>query len=587
LKADDALPLLSRLVRDEGVKHLRAYAFATICMAIAAGATGSAAYLLKDVVNEVFIGHDPAAIYGLGALIVAIYLVKGFSSYASEVTMARIGGWIIASVQGKMFDHLLTQGLPFFSGSHSTEFIARNTFVAVGARTGLNLLVTTVGQVFSLVALVIVMVRQDWLLAISALVFMPVAVLGSRYLSKRVRRITTKQYGDFQQIMSLMQETAQGVRVVKSFSMEGAMRERMGAAIASYRRGANKIAELGSRSGPIMEALAGFAVAAVVVYGGWRIIHGGKTPGELVSFIGAMMLAYEPAKRLAKANVELNNALTGVRMYYDFLDHAGSEAAAADLAPALQVRGGEIEFRNVSFGYRPDEPVLRGINLVAPAGRTTALVGQSGGGKSTILSMILRFYAPTAGAVLVDGQDLGGVSLASLRQATAYVGQDVFLFDGTIGENIAFGRPGASREEIIAAARAANAHEFIAGFELGYETPVGERGLALSGGQRARISIARAILKDAPIILLDEATAALDSESEGAVQKALEDLCADHTVLVIAHRLQTIQRADKICVVEGGLIVEEGRHEELLARRGRYHLLHSMQFREEPARPAA
>jgi ATP-binding cassette subfamily B protein len=361
----------------------------------------------------------------------------------------------------------------------------------------------------------------------------------------------------------------------------------MEAAIGSFRHAANKIAELGSRSGPIMETIAGFAVATVVVYGGWRVIHGGKTPGELVSFLGAMMLAYDPAKRLAKANVDLNSALVGVRMYYDFIDRPGLEEASAQPAEPLQVRGGKIEFDNVVLGYRPDEPVLRGTTLTAEPGVTTALVGQSGGGKSTILGMILRFYEPTSGRISIDGQDIAKVSLSSLRAATAYVGQDVFLFAGTIRENIAFGHPGASEEQIVAASKAAHAHAFISGFELGYETPVGGRGLALSGGQRARISIARAILKDAPIILLDEATAALDSESEMAVQTALDELCANRTVLVIAHRLQTIQQAEKICVVEGGQIVEEGRHDELLARRGRYFFLHAIQFRDEPARPAA
>jgi ATP-binding cassette subfamily B protein len=581
------LALLRRLVRDEGVKHIRAYAFAIACMAVAAGATGFAAYLLKDVVNQIFVDRDPAAIYGLGALIVVIYLVKGLSSYGSDVTMARIGGWIIAGVQNRMFNHLLMQGLPFFSDNHSTEFLAQNAFVASSARSSLTLVVTTIGQVLSVIALATVMIRQDSLLAVSALIFMPCAVLGSRYLSKRVRTVGRRQYDDFRQIMSIMQETAQGVRVVKAFGLEDAMRERMAAAIGSFRRGANKIAELGSRSGPIMETIAGFAVATVVVYGGWRVIHGGKTPGELISFLGALMLAYDPAKRLAKMNVDLNSALVGVKMYYEFIDRPGLEDAAAQSAEPLRLRGGKIEFDNVVFGYRPDEPVLRGTSLTADAGVTTALVGQSGGGKSTILGMILRFYEPTSGRISIDGQDIANVSLVSLRAATAYVGQDVFLFAGSIRENIAFGHFGASEERIIAASKAAHAHDFIRGFELGYDTPVGERGLALSGGQRARIAIARAILKDAAIILLDEATAALDSESEMVVQTALDELCANRTVLVIAHRLQTIQRADKICVVEGGQIVEEGRHEELLARRGRYFFLHAIQFRDEPARPAA
>ncbi|WP_413993003.1 ABC transporter ATP-binding protein [Labrys okinawensis] len=290
---------------------------------------------------------------------------------------------------------------------------------------------------------------------------------------------------------------------------------------------------------------------------------------------------YAPSKALAKTNVGLNAAIAGVSMFYEIMDTPAGEGAVERAKPAFVKKGGTVVFDRVTFGYKPDEPVLRELSLHVEAGKTTALVGQSGGGKSTVVNLILRFYEPQSGVITIDGQDIGKVSIGSLREAMAYVGQDVYLFGGTIRENIAFGHPGASQEAIEAAAKAAYAHDFIQAFERGYDTEVGERGLQLSGGQRARIAIARAILRDASMILLDEATAALDSESEQAVQNALDDLCAGRTVVVIAHRLQTIQEADKICVIEAGRVVEEGTHEQLLARGGRYAYLHAVQFREE------
>ncbi|MDQ0470873.1 ABC transporter ATP-binding protein [Labrys wisconsinensis] len=580
-----ALALLSRMIREEGRRHVPSYAFAFVCMGVTAAATGLSAYLMRDVINQLFVDRNQSAIIWLGVAVVAIYLAKGLGSYGQDTTMARIGNRIIAGVQTRMFEHLLRQDLGFFTGTHSTQLIAQNSFIAVSARNSLNLVVTSIGRdLMSLIALTTVMVVQDPLLSLAALVIMPPAVLGARYLTRRVRGVAQRQYEGSAQIVAALQETAQGVRVVKSFGLEEVMLQRMGSAIAHFQRAANKIAELASRSSPLMETLGGMAVAVVIIYSGWRVIAGGQTPGAFFSFLTALLLAYEPAKRLAKFNVDLNAALAGVRMYFDFLDSPTAEGPAEAAKPPLAVSAGRIAFEDVTFGYRADEPVLRGVSFVAEAGRTTALVGQSGGGKSTIMNMIPRFYDPDGGRVAIDGQDVSAVSLPSLRGAIAYVGQDVFLFAGTIRENIAFGHLGASEEDVVAAAKAAHAHDFILGFELGYDTPVGERGLQLSGGQRARITIARAVLRHAPIVLLDEATAALDSESEVAVQTALDELSTGRTTIVIAHRLQTVQRADRICVVEGGRVVEEGRHEELLARRGRYFHLHAMQFRDEGER---
>jgi ATP-binding cassette subfamily B protein len=310
------------------------------------------------------------------------------------------------------------------------------------------------------------------------------------------------------------------------------------------------------------------------------VIETGATPGEFVSFLAAFLLAYEPAKRLARLNIDLNNNLVGVRVLYEVIDSPAGEPND-DALPALALTDARVEFVNVGFAYRAGTPVLRGMTFTAQRGKLTALVGPSGGGKSTVLNLVPRFYDPQSGQILIDGQDIVAVSRRSLRHEIAYVGQIVHLFRGTIRENIALGKLGASDSEIVAAARAAHAHDFIMDSPRAYDTPVGEHGLQLSGGQRQRIAIARALIKNAPIILLDEATSSLDSESERHVQEALAELCKGRTTIAIAHRLPTIMHADCILVVENGLIVESGRHDELLRKGGRYASFYRLQLKEQ------
>ena len=363
------------------------------------------------------------------------------------------------------------------------------------------------------------------------------------------------------------------------------MQARLDANVADVERESNKMARVGNRASPLMETLGGFAIAIALVYGGYRVIATDAAPGQFFSFITAFLLAYEPAKRLARLNIDLNQGLVGVRVLFEVLDSPATEPSET-ARPALTLKDGRIEFSNVSFDYRAGEPVIRNLSLVAEPSAVTALVGPSGGGKSTILNLILRFYEVTRGSINIDGQNIAEMSRQSLRQQIAYVGQDVFLFRGTVRDNIAFGRPGAGEDDIIAAAQAACAHDFIMAFPNGYDTPVGEHGLQLSGGQRQRIAVARALIKDAPIILLDEATAALDSESEQQVQQAIEHLCQGRTTLVIAHRLHTVAHADRIYVIEEGAIAESGRHEELLRKGGRYASFYRLQLKDQEPRDA-
>ena len=347
----------------------------------------------------------------------------------------------------------------------------------------------------------------------------------------------------------------------------------------------NRLAAITERSGPVTETVAGIAVAAVIGYSGYRAIVYGYSPGGMFAFITALLLAYDPARRLAKLQVQLERALVNAQMIYEVLDLEPRQADPPN-ARALSVSRGEIAFEGVQFGYHPGEPVLKGLSFTAPAGRTTALIGASGGGKSTVIALIQRFYDVGGGRILVDGEDIREVTKASLRRHIAYVSQQPYMFEGTIRDNIRFGRPDASDAEVEAAARMAQALEFIALQPKGFDTPLGENGMTLSGGQRQRLSIARALVRDAPILLLDEATSALDTRSEILVQQALDEAMKDRTVIVVAHRLSTIVNADQILVVDGGEIVERGTHGELLHRsESVYSRFHNLQSR--PAGAAA
>jgi len=575
--------ILRRLLTDQGSKHWKGYASAFAMMGLIALTTALSAWIIGKIINEVFVGRRLAAVWEITAAIVVIYTIKGFATYGQQVILSRVGNSIVADVQRRIFSQMLRMEVAYYSRKHSSEFIARQSFIAQSASTVLNLLITTLSRdALTIVGLVVVMVSQDPLLSFFALMLVPVAVFGVRKIGVRVRTIMASEFQGAMQMMESLQETVQGIRIVKAFTLENFMRERQDKAIVSFQTAANKLARVSSRTSPIMESLGGFAIAAVVLYSGYSVIIRGNPPGSLFSFITSVIMLYEPMKRVARLHVDLSSSLFGVSLLYTFLDERDYEDDQPQ-APALQVTNGRIEFRDVTFGYRPGETVLHGISFVAEAGKTTALVGRSGGGKSTVMNLILRLYQIGSGEILCDGQDIGTVGLTSLRQQIGYVAQENFLFKGSVRDNIAMGRPGANDDQIVAAAKAAYAHDFIMGFERGYDSPCGEHGMQLSGGQRQRIAIARAFLKDAPIILLDEATSALDSESEQAIQKALRTLCEGRTTIVIAHRLSTVAQADEICVIDRGRIVERGRHGELLAQGRTYSHIAQTQFPRDAA----
>ena len=574
----EALHLLRRVVAENGRDHLKGYALAVVCLVTVALTTAFLAFVMRDVIDEIFVAGNRAMLFTLPFAIFMAFFLRGLASYGQGVILARIGNDIVARYQRRLFAHLTELSVDFFGETRSAQLAARINQNVSGIRDTLNLTVTSLARdLLTLVFLIAAMIWQDWILALIALTAGPPIGIMIARLSRKLRKATRQSIDLNSRVLGSMQEAAQGIQVVKAFTMERLLRERTEGLIAQAEERNNRIAAITERSGPITETVAGLAVAAVIAWSGYRSIVYGYSPGSMFAFITALLLAYDPARRLAKLQVQMERALVNAKMIYEILDETPRQADAPG-AGALAVREGEIRFEGVSFGYHPDEPVLREMSFTAPAGRTTALVGASGGGKSTVIALIERFYDAASGRILIDGVDINGVTKHSLRSSIAYVPQSPQLFEGSIRDNIRFGRPGASDGEVEEAARRAQAEEFILTQPFGYETPVGENGVTLSGGQRQRLSIARALLRDAPILLLDEATSALDTRSEVLVQRALETAMKGRTVVVVAHRLSTIVGADQILVVDKGRIAESGTHGELLERPdGLYARLHGFQ----------
>jgi ATP-binding cassette subfamily B protein len=570
-----------RLMSENLRAYAGGYALAFFFMAVSAAATAAAAWLMRDIINGIFVDRRGDLVAPIAAAVTAVFVVKGAAMYGQAAVLARIGASIVARVQMRIIDRVLAQGVAFYDREATGQLTTRLSHNADAAREVINTLTTALGRdALTVVALVAVMLAQDAELALIALIFAPPAIVGVGQLVRRVRKLAAQEFAALARVVETMNETARGVRVVKAFGLEPLMRARLEAAVEDVRRRATRIARLGALSNPLTETLGGLAIAAVILYAGRQVVAGGSDPGAFFSFITALLLAADPAKRVARLRVNLQSRVVGVRLLYELLDAPVTLAEAPD-ARALRLTEGRVAFRDVRFAYG-GTPVLDGLSFTAEPGGLTALVGPSGAGKSTVFSLIARFYDADAGAVEIDGQDVRGLTLASLRGAVALVGQDAFLFAGTIRENIRLGRAGATDAEVEAAARDANVLEFAAALPGGLDAEVGEAGGLLSGGQRQRVAIARAMLRDAPILLLDEATSALDAESEAKVQEALDRLTAGRTTLAIAHRLATIQGARRILVMQDGRVVEQGDHGGLMAHGGLYARLHALQFRELP-----
>ncbi len=570
--------LVARLLSENFKKQAPWYGIAIVSMLIVAGMTSASAWIMRDIVNETVVSRDLNKVFTIAILVAVIFAVKGIATYVQSVFLSRAGNNIIAETQKKLFRSVLNQSLGFYSKFASSELLMRITNNAQAARNVMDLIVTSfVRDLFSLLGLIAVMViQQPWLSLISAVIG-PAAIFGVRRLSKKVRKIMEQEMVSLGAIIRNVQETSSGIKVVKAFGLEDFMGARMDRHVEEVEARSNAIAKLEAASSPIMETLSGFAIAAVVALSGVWVLEKGNTPGELMSFITALLLAYEPAKRLARVRISLESGLVGVRLMYELLDHPVDLTERPD-AKDLVAGPGEIRFHDVDFGYREGQGLFRKLNITFPAGKTTALVGPSGGGKSSIINLVMRLYDPESGSVTIDGQDLKSATFRSLRERMSYVGQDTFLFSGTIRHNIALGREGATDEEIIAAAKAANAHDFIMALPGGYDCDTGENGGNLSGGQKQRIAIARAMLRDAEILILDEATSALDSDSEAQIRDALARLTTGRTTLTIAHRLSTVTTAHNVVVMENGAVAEQGELGRLLSHDGPFKRLYELQL---------
>jgi ATP-binding cassette subfamily B protein len=511
--------------------------------------------------------------------VVMIFALKGIATYVQVVSLTRAGNRIVATQQIKLYDKLLRQGVSFFNLTESSDLLMRVTQSAQAARMIIDLIVTAmVRDTLTLIGLLAVMFYQQSVLSAVSMIIGPLAIYGIRLLLRKVRTIMEQELASLAEIIKVIQETSTGIRIIKAFALEERMASRMNSAVRQVEKRSNAIARLEAITSPLMDTLSGFAIAAVVALSAVQVLGvQGTTPGQLMSFVTALLMAYEPAKRLSRMRITIESGMVGVRMMFSMLDEP--ETMAEHPQPvAIPPGPGRVAFENVTFGYANGRPVIQDLSLVFEAGKTTALVGPSGGGKSTILNLIMRMYDPSSGTVRIEDTDLRQASFQSLREKISFVGQDTFLFSASVMDNIRFGKPGASDEAVIEACKAANAHEFIEGLAFGYQTQVGENGAFLSGGQKQRLAIARAILRDAPILLLDEATSALDSKSEALVQEALQHLTRNRTTVVIAHRLSTVLGADKICVIESGRLAEEGPVKTLLARSGAFRGLYDQQF---------
>lgn len=578
----EVIAVIRRVLAENGRDFLPQYGLATLCMLAIAATTAFSAWIMRDVVDQIFVEERWEALGWICASIVAAFVIRGFAAYGQAVLLAQVGNNIVARYQTRIFDHLMRLDMGYFTATRSGQLAAQIAQNVTGIRDLLNMTLAAVARdAVSLAGLVAVMVWMDPLLSLIALVIGPPLVYAVNYLMRRLRTVTREAVEVNARLLGAMQESVQGIAIIKAFTMEEVLSRKIAGLIAYAENRSNKIAKVSERLGPVTESLAGLAIAAVIAYAGWRAAVSAEPPGSVFAFITALLLAYDPARKLARVQVNLERALVNARMIYEILD---LEPRQEDVpgAKTLVVGKGDVVFDRVRFAYDDGHrPVLRGVSFEARAGKTTAIVGPSGAGKSTLFALVQRFYDLDGGKITIDGQDIARITKRSLRGAIAYVSQHPYLFEGTIRDNIRYGRPDATDAEIEEAARLANAEEFILQQPQGYQTLVGENGVSLSGGQRQRLSIARAIVRKAPILLLDEATSALDNESEAKVQEALERVMKDRTTLVIAHRLSTVVNADHIVVLEDGQLVEEGTHRTLVKKpHGVYARFYRMQSRK-------
>lgn len=575
--------LYKRLLKTYVWRYRRALIIGAVCMIITAAASASQAYLMQPVLDDIFVNKNTTYLMLLPILLIVIALFAAGGDYGQSLSMVYVGQRAVSDMQGDLFAHLMHADISLFHDQSSGRLISRMTNDIMMMRQSVSqVVVGLIKETLTGIFLLGVMLWQSVTMSAIAIFILLFAVLPVARLGRRMRKVaeaTQEQMGDF---TAQMDDIFQGVRMVKAYGREGFEATRARSTIHQLFKLMMRAARVQCASGPIVMVLSGVAVAAIIWCGGYKVLHGTLTPGQFFSFLTAMLMVYRPVKIIAGLNTQLQSGMAAAERFFSVMDTNPIIHDRPDATP-LKITAGALQFNQVTFHYHEGSGGVSGLSFTVPAGKTVALVGASGSGKSTIMNLLLRFYDVQAGNITIDGADIRNVTIQSLRKSLALVSQDIVLFNDSVRANIAYGMPDASDDTIIQAARKANAHEFISALPEGYDTQIGPAGVKLSGGQRQRISIARAILKNAPILLLDEATSALDTASERAVQDALTLLMKNRTTLVIAHRLTTIQEADLILVLNDGKIAAQGTHHTLIEESGEYRTMHQLYHQQTGA----
>lgn len=574
--------LYKRLIRTYVLRYKNVLGIAIIGMLLVAGSTAGQAYIIQHVIDDIFVSKNETLLVIISLTIMLLAGLNALGDYGQAISLRYVGQRVVSDMQVDLYDHLLRSDITLFHDQSGGRLISRLTNDIQLMRQSVSQVLTgAVKELLTMIFLVGVMFYQSWQLSIAAFFVLFFAVIPIARLGKRMRKIALGTQAQLADFTAQLDDTFQGVRVVKAYGRESFEVERTRQTLRNLFKLYYRAAKVQSAAGPIMAVLGGVCMGGIIWYGGFHVIQGETTSGGFFSFITAMLMAYRPAKLLASINTQLQEGMAAAARFFAVIDSKPTIRDAENAAP-LQLTAGALRFDNVSFHYAEGGRGVDAVDFTVPAGKTVALVGSSGSGKTTLMNLLLRFYEVENGAITIDGQDIKTVTLESLRKSMAFVSQEVILFNDTVRANIAYGDADATEDDIIAAAKKAHAHDFISQLPQGYDTPIGPLGVKLSGGQRQRLSIARAVLKNAPILLLDEATSALDTASERAVQQALTELMVGRTTLVIAHRLSTIQHADEILLLHNGHIAARGTHAELLERSKEYRTMQQLAQSEAP-----
>jgi subfamily B ATP-binding cassette protein MsbA len=543
--------------------------------------TASLAYLVKPALDDIFFEKNLNMLMLIPVVVASVYIVKGFCDFGQYYLMAFVGQSIIRDLRKDMFCKLEDMSVGFFVKHSTGELLSRmNNDVSMVQGALTSAITGVVRDTLTVISLIVVVFIRDSTLALIAMVVFPLAIYPLLNFGRRLKRYSRRMLVSLEDITERLNETITGIRIVKAFAMEDYERKRFSEVNENLFNAFMRRFKVRAMSNPVMETIGGFGVCAIVTYGGFQVINGESTQGTFFSFMAALVMLYEPIKRISDVNNTVQEGLSAGERIFALMDTEPDVKDAPGALPLGEISG-KVELRNITFGY-DSNPVIHDISLVVNPGEAIAVVGESGVGKSTLLDLVPRFYDPSGGSIEIDGIDVRSITQRSLREKIGIVTQQTILFDDTVRNNIAYGRPDLPLELVISAAKAAHAHDFIIAQPDGYDSLIGENGIKLSGGERQRLAIARALLKNPPILILDEATSNLDSDSEKTVQDALEALMKGRATLIVAHRLSTIQNVDRVYVMAHGRIVEQGSHAELLELNGEFARLYNLQFSKEP-----